>query len=158
MSDEKIEVNPSAQVFPSGISHAFDTGYAMAYGVEEALMIATLQHFIITNARSGHNFREGRYWTYDRLENFPNHFPYWSKHQVYRILKSLIKQGVIIVGSFNKGWSDRTRWYSFADHANFIDSKIFKKPHPQSISADFAKTQLVYMTILSLILSLILLP
>lgn len=105
---------------PSGISHGFDTGYAIAYGVDEAIMIRNLQFFIISNANKGLNFHEERYWTYDRLEDFPNHFPYWTTKQCRRVITSLISQGVIISGDFNKRWSDRTCWYAFKDQSKFI--------------------------------------
>jgi hypothetical protein len=116
---------------PSGISHGFDTGYAIAYGVEEAIMIRNFQHFITANANRGHNFREGRFWTFDRLEDLPGHFPYWSAKQSRRIIESLIKQGVIIKGSFNEHWSNRTQWYAFKDQEHFIKNiKVPSTPLP----------------------------
>lgn len=119
------------EVQPSGIAHTFDTGYAIAYGVDEAIMIRNLQFFITANANRGHNFREGRYWTYDKLEDFTNHFPYWSMKQVRRILASLISQEVIIKGEFNKFWCNRTQWYAFKNQDQFIKNvKPPKTPSP----------------------------
>jgi hypothetical protein len=129
VSNETLPVNKT--VSPSGISHGFDTGYAMAYGVEEAIMIKNFQHFIIANANRGQNFKEGRFWTYDKLEDFPNHFPYWTVKQVRRILASLITQGVMIKGEFNDRWSNRTAWYAFKDQEKFIrNTKVPKTPLP----------------------------
>lgn len=139
MSDKDLPVNEENQVQPSGISHAFDTGYAMAYGVDEAIMIRNLQFFITANANRGHNFREGRYWTYDRLEDFLSHFPYWSVQTVRRILASLISQDVIIKGEFNQKWSNRTQWYAFKDQDKFIKHvRIPKTPSP-TFSPDLLK-------------------
>lgn len=116
---------------PSGISHGFDTGYAMEYGVEEAIMIKNFQFFITANANRGHNFFEGRFWTYDRLDDFVAHFPYWTKKIVRRILKSLVKQGVIIKGEFNENWSNRTQWFAFREQSLFIKNvKIPETPAP----------------------------
>lgn len=116
---------------PSGIFHGFDVAYAIAYGVDEAIMIKNFQHFITYNAHREKNFHEGRYWTYDKLEDFIKHFPYWTVKQVRRILASLIKQEVIIKGEFNDKWSDRTSWYAFKDEANFVKFiKPPKKPSP----------------------------
>ncbi len=112
-------VNPKINQ-ASGFSHSFDVGYAMSYGVNEALMIQTLKFFITTNANRGQNFHEGRFWTYDRLKDFNKHFPYWSFQTVRTTLNSLIKQEVIIKGEFNKSWSDRTQWYAFKDQHLFI--------------------------------------
>lgn len=125
VTNETLPVNTESAK-PSGFSHGFDTGYAIAYGVDEAIMIKNLQFFITANATKGINFKEGRYWTYDRLEDFPNHFPYWSVKQVRRVIASLIDQGVIIKGEFNDKWSDRTQWYAFRDQDHFI--KHIKPP------------------------------
>lgn len=119
LPNETLPVNVES-ASPSGISHAFDTGYAIAYGVDEAIMIRNLQFFITANANRGQNFHEGKYWTYDRLEDFPKHFPYWTIKQIRRIIASLIEQEVIIKGEFNDKWSDRTQWYAFKDQDKFI--------------------------------------
>ena len=130
VSNETLPVNAES-ASPTGISHGFDTGYAIAYGVEEAIMIKNFQHFITANANRGQNLREGKFWTYDKLEDFPNHFPYWTVKQVRRILASLIEQGVIIKGEFNDRWSNRTAWYAFKDQEKFIrNTKVPKTPLP----------------------------
>jgi len=140
MEEKDLSVNTEHEVSPSGIAHGFDTGYAIAYGVDEAIMIKNFQHFIIANANRGHNFREGRYWTYDRLEDFPGHFPYWTIKQVRRILASLIEQGVIIKGEFNKTWSDRTKWFAFKNQDKFI--KNIKPPKtPLPVNPDLPKQE-----------------
>lgn len=110
--------NPSKEA--SGVQHGFDVGYAMAYGVNEAIMIKNLQFFITANANRGHNFHEGRFWTYDKLIDFPKHFPYWTVKQVRRIIDSLIEQKVLIKGEFNKNKFQRTQWYAFVDQEKFI--------------------------------------
>ncbi len=130
INDENLSVNQERDL-SSGISHGFDTGHAIAYGVDEAIMIRNLQFFITANANRRHNFRQGRYWTYDRIEDFPNHFPYWSVQNVRRIITSLIKQGVIIKGEFNEKWSNRTQWYAFKDQDKFIKNiKVPQTPSP----------------------------
>ena len=138
MNKQTFPVNEEHTVFknqitamPSGLSHAFDTGYAMEYGVEEAIMIRNFQFFITANANRGHNFYEERFWTYDRLDDFVAHFPYWTKKIVRRILKSLVKQGVIIKGEFNENWSDRTQWFAFREQSLFIKNvKVPKTSAP----------------------------
>lgn len=129
MSENPSIVNKN-EVFPSGVSNSFDTGYAIAYGVDEAIMIRNLQFFITMNANRGHNFHDGRFWSYDKLSDFPKHFPYWTVKQLRRIISSLIKQEVIIKGSFNKSWSDRTSWYAFKDEKKFIKHAMPPNPIP----------------------------
>ena len=130
MQNNEINVNID-KCLPSGISHTFDTGYAMAYGFEEAIMIKNIQYFITSNANRGLNFYEGRYWTYDRLEDFVKHFPYWSIQTVRRVLNSLVNQKVLIKNQFNNHWSNRTVWYAFEDQEKFIKNiKPPKTPMP----------------------------
>ena len=133
IANEALPVNEESAK-PSGIQHGFDTGYAIAYGVDEAIMIRNLQFFITSNANRGNNFREGKYWTYDRLEDFPNHFPYWSVKQVRRIIASLIEQEVIVKEEFNEKWSDRTQWYAFKDENKFIKNTVPPKEKKQAPS------------------------
>lgn len=114
-------------VKPSGSFHGFDTGYAMAYGAEEAIVLHHFQYLIRANAVSGHNFREGRYWTYDTVDDIRRHFPYWSLKQIRRILNSLVDQGVIIKNTYNKHWTDRTTWYAFQDEDKFVITHVPKK-------------------------------
>ncbi len=118
--DENSVKQENTQNMASGIQHGFDTGYAIAYGVNEAIMIKNLQFFITANANRGQNFHEGRFWTYDKLQDFPKHFPYWSIRQVRTTIDSLIKQNVIIKGEFNKNKFLRTQWYAFVDQEKFI--------------------------------------
>lgn len=125
-------------VIPSGITHGFDTAYAIAYGVDEALMIRNLQFFITANANRGNNLKDGRYWTYDRLEDFPKHFPYWSIKQIRRIITSLIEQDIIIKDEHNDKWSNRTQWYAFKDQEKFIKN-IYPPMEKKQSSSDLPK-------------------
>ena len=132
MTENKIENNK--EILPSGENHSFDTNYAIAFGVNEAIMIRNLQHFIGANANRGHNYHDGRFWTYDRLQDFEAHFPYWSTQTIRTIIKSLISQGVLIKGDYNKNWSNRTVWYAFKDQYKFL--KNIKPPKTPTLVPD----------------------
>lgn len=136
LSPNVNENENKSTIHPSGISHGFDTAYAIAYGVNEAIMIRTLQFFITANAVRGKHVHEGRNWTYDTMEDFPKHFPYWTKRQVRHTMDSLIKQGVIIKGRFSKDWSNRTCWYAFSDEDAFIQNPNKKPTPPTDVVAD----------------------
>lgn len=96
MTHQDLSVNQEAQALPSGLSHTFDTGYAIAYGVDEAIMISNLQFFITANINRGNNSDDEEYYAFDKLEDFFKHFPYWSVDQVRRVISSLISQGVLV--------------------------------------------------------------
>lgn len=93
----------------------FKSEIAKKYGVDEAIMIGNLAHWIEKNEANGRNFYDGRYWTYNSIDAFTKLFPFWTPRQIRRILKSLEDQNVIITGNYNQSTYDRTTWYAFAD-------------------------------------------
>lgn len=93
----------------------FKSEIAKKYGVDEAIMIGNLAHWIEKNEANGRNFYDGRYWTYNSIEAFTKLFPFWTARQIRRILKSLEDKKVIITGNYNQSTYDRTTWYAFAD-------------------------------------------
>lgn len=132
-----LEITPVHEQHP-GIHHGFDVGYAIQYGLEEAIMIFHFQCFIRANRNRNKHFHEGRFWTYDKMEDLKKHFPYWSVKQVQRIVKSLIDQGIIITGKFNTHWSNQTSWYAFNDQNKFLGKTTDYKADNESTKEMFA--------------------
>jgi hypothetical protein len=105
-------------------THSFDIHLAEKYSVEEAILIKHFAHWIGVNRRLNRNFHDGRWWTYQTIEEIAAHFPYWSWDQVKRLLIKLVDKKVLLKGNFNKTSFDRTVWYAFNDES----------PTPQAIS------------------------
>lgn len=99
------------------MEHHFNIDIASKYGVDEAIMFNHLLFWITHNAANEKNFYEGHYWTFNSLVAFEKLFPYWSRRQIERILKSLETKGLLLTGNYNKSSYDRTKWYSFTDKA-----------------------------------------
>src|SRR5271155_1283702 len=83
--------------------HSFDVDHAAEYGIEEAILIHHFRHWIAINKRMGKNFIDHK-----------------NRHKVSRLLKSLIDQGVLLKGNYNKSGYDRTTWFAFADEEKFL--------------------------------------
>lgn len=49
------------------------------------------------------------------MDAYAELFPYWSKRQIERIIKSCKEKELIITGNFNKTAYDRTMWYAVGD-------------------------------------------
>ena len=98
----------------SGIKtlHYFRPCFAEKYGVDEAIMLNHLIYWIASNSMNNTNKYDGKWWTFNSAEKFKAYFSYWSTSQIRRILKSLVKQDVIIEGNYNKHKYDRTKWYA----------------------------------------------
>ena len=109
--------------------HFFFSDLAEKYGHCEAIILNHFLYWIAHNSlkKKQNNFRDGRFWTFNPVREIANQFPYFSKSQVGRYIKSLISQDVIITGNFNRHLYDRTTWYALKDEAYFL-----AKYHPIS--------------------------
>lgn len=105
------------------MNHSFNIHIAKKYGLEEAIMIGNFQHWITKNMANEKHFYEGRTWTYNSVKAYAVLYPYWTEKQVRRILDSLVSQGVLLKGSFNKNPYLRTAWYSFVDESLFLNGQ-----------------------------------
>src|SRR5574339_1109223 len=106
------------------MEHHFNVDHARVYGIEEAIFINNLQFWITKNKASGKHLYDERTWTYNSMEAFSQLFPYMSFSRIRNTISSLIKQGVIISGNYNKKKFDRTAWYAFADESIFLNEQI----------------------------------
>ena len=105
------------------MEYSFNTDYAVAYGVNEAIMIKNFQFWIKKNKANKYSNHDGRTWTYNSAVAFNELFNFWSVGQINRILLSLTSQNVLMVGNFNISKYDRTKWYAFVDEKAFIDTE-----------------------------------
>jgi hypothetical protein len=81
---------------------------AAQIGLNEALVLQQLHYWL---KRSKHEHDE-RKWVYNTLGEWQAQFPFWSEDVLHRTMKSLVKQGLVVVHKFNKANWDRTNWYS----------------------------------------------
>lgn len=110
---------------------SFDPDHAAKYGLEEAVVIRLMTFWIHKNRTDGRNFHDDRTWTYNTVTGWLEHFPFWTKDQMRRVLERLKDKGVLICGNYNKTPMDRTVWYAFSDESIFLPSQIdlAKKPN-----------------------------
>ena len=110
------------------INYCFNCEYAKRFGVDEAIMLENLIFWIKKNKANGKHFHDGRYWTYNSIKAFEELFPFWSKRQIERILKSLEKQNILYTGNYNKSHYDRTKWYAINEKViSFSPNKEMEK-------------------------------
>lgn len=111
------------------MTYVFDTDLACKYGQNEAVILANIVFWIKYNKANGTNHHDGHYWTWNSCRAWAELFPFWSAKQVRRILASLVSQGVLIRGNYNKKRYDRTFWYALADEEAFVG--VDKNPVPK---------------------------
>lgn len=100
----------------------FDSEIARVYGVNEAIMIANFQFWILKNKANEANCFDGHYWTYNSNKALQELFPFWSAKTIRTTLDHLKDQNIIITGNYNKQTYDRTLWYAFADEDKWLGS------------------------------------
>lgn len=86
---------------------------AMLVGLNEAIVLNQIEYWLEFNERSGKNFIDGRYWTFNTYEDWQrDNFPFWSIPTIKRIFAKLEKGGYVISANHNTYSFDKTKWYS----------------------------------------------
>jgi len=97
------------------MEHHFVIEIAEEYGVNEAILIYNIDYWLHYNQTNNKNFYEGKYWMYNSYSAFTKQFTYLSESQIYRLIKKLKNNNIIITGNFNKNKYDQTKWYTLSD-------------------------------------------
>lgn len=100
------------------MNHSFEISAAQKLGVEEAILAESIRHWLLHNEANEQNLRGGRHWTYNSAKAWTETYPYWSSKQIYRIIRSLEEQGIILVEK--PGGVDRRMWITFSDFGKSI--------------------------------------
>jgi len=111
--------------------HSFSIELASVYGIDVAIVIHHLQHWIGFNIRTAKNRHDGRTWMFQKISDICAHFPYLSEDRVRDILDILcdgktrkMKKAkyhpILIRGNYNKHKFDKTNWYAFIDEEQWV--------------------------------------
>lgn len=92
--------------------HSFDPQIAAQVGLNAAVIYQNLFFWIEKNEANGHNFKDGRYWTYNSIAAFAKLFPYFTEKQIRTALDKLLDGGLILKGNYSDDRYDRTAWYA----------------------------------------------
>jgi DNA-binding PadR family transcriptional regulator len=101
-------------------THYFDIEVARRYGVNCAVLLQNLWHWVRKNEANNKHFHDGFYWTYNSTKAFQELFPYLSQRQIETALKRLRDEDVIKTGNYNAVAYDRTLWYAITEKGKSI--------------------------------------
>lgn len=59
--------------------YSFDSRIAELYGVDEAVFIHNLYFWISKNIANGHQYRDGKFWTYNTMDAYAKMYKFWTK-------------------------------------------------------------------------------
>lgn len=90
-----------------------DVTLAKALTVNKAMFIQQLYYWMKVNEQKDKMFKDDRYWVRSTLDEWNERdFPFWCRDTLYRVVKELENQGIVISDNYNKIGFDRTKWYS----------------------------------------------
>ncbi|AYO17056.1 hypothetical protein D0812_21960 [Vibrio owensii] len=95
--------------------HAFDVDLADKYGIDAALVIGRIAHFVEYHRNNKTQFHDGHYWTYDTAAALAAHFTYWSPNKIQKLMKRLEEKGLIVSGDFSENRAVRPKYYRLGD-------------------------------------------
>lgn len=101
-------------------AHAFCVETAKKFGVNEAIFIQNMQHWITLNMGKKHNQHDGFTWTYHTYEGFCYYFPYWTRRQIEHLVKKLINKGVIQTKETDGKGNHQGLFYAFCDEKFWV--------------------------------------
>lgn len=102
------------------MQHYFDIELAQIYGVNAAIILQNLGHWIKRNEANDVNFYDGYYWTFNSRRAYRELFPYMSERQIDTAFRKLIDDGLVITGNYNAQKYDRTLWYALTQKGKCI--------------------------------------
>ena len=82
---------------------------AVEIGLNESILLLQLEYWIRISKTEE---REGKRWTYQSTTELCEHFPFWGRATINRIIKNLVEADLIFVMRFNKHRYDKTRWFA----------------------------------------------
>ena len=102
--------------------YSFEVEHAERWGVNEAIFLHNLIHWLRLNKAERRNIQAGkdgvtRVWSYNTMEAISLLYPFWKTHQVRYVIDSLRSQGVIVTDKLSTEKFDRTLWFAVADES-----------------------------------------
>ena len=127
---------------------AFSVDVARRYGLDEAVFLNHVVFWLEKNAVDGRNIMDGRVWTFNTIADYTKLMPFFTRHQVNRVINSLKSKGVILTQN-PEGYHRRT-WITVADSAMLSEGALQAISHfrkngngtPQKRKTISAKTEM----------------
>ena len=108
------------------MKHCFNVAIASDVGVNAAIVFERMAFWIGHNKKTGKNFKDETFWTYNTLDEIAEQFEYLSVKQCRTAIDKLIQSEYIKTGNFNRHGYDRTRWYALTEKGESVVLKSKK--------------------------------
>jgi DNA-binding Lrp family transcriptional regulator len=116
-------------IITTGTYFIIDANVADTLGIHEAFVLARIDYWLslYQSKRSKYekdHFMNGRWWTYETVDDLTEQIKWCSKRSVQNAIKNLKDSGIIIVDHFSK----KINWYTI-DYKILMD--MVRKEHPE---------------------------
>lgn len=91
-----------------------------------AVFVQNFDFWLAKNKANGHNYYDGRFWTYNTAKAYSELFSWLSPHQTSRILNKMEKLCILQSGYYSSDKYDRTKWYTFTDEFAKLHASILR--------------------------------
>ena len=89
---------------------------AAEYGVDVAIFLHNIYHWMLKNQANQEHFYDGRYWAHSSYNGLVRWFsPLWSIQQIKRIVSKCKDAELLLIGDYNPDGFTHTNWYSVSD-------------------------------------------
>ncbi len=104
----------------------FERDIAIKYGVKEAIVINCFKVWIETNRANDKCLHRAvdnveRTWMRNSIKALQKTLPFWSSRQIQKVLKSIVKQNILITHCFKEYSQDRILSYAFKNEMEFLE-------------------------------------
>lgn len=95
--------------------YSFNLEAARRFGVDGAVLLQGMAVWISKNRANERHYHDGRWWTYNSQAALARLFPFWTRRQIQRIVKSLNEEGALLLGQYSEGSQHNITWFALAD-------------------------------------------
>lgn len=119
------------------INH-FNSNIAVQYNINAAIFIQQLSQWTFLNLANKNNIHDGLCWSYNTLEAYGDIFPYWTRRQLETVINTVVKEGLIQKGNYNKHKYDRTCWYALTHKGLSFFPELTTEKHLMTLASSIS--------------------
>ena len=95
------------------MTHSFDTRIAELLGIEKAIILQNISHWMKKNKANKTHEKNGNTYTYNSYDAFQELFPYMKINTIKRVIRELEDADILTSrNDLNTTRYDKTKWYS----------------------------------------------
>jgi len=95
--------------------YSFSTNDAIEHGVDSAILLHNIRYWLDYARAHDEMEQDGYHWMFMTASKMQKIMPFWSANKIQKMLKTLVENGILITGEYNKSAWNRTKWYTMQE-------------------------------------------